>query len=83
MRGRITHGLVTPAYGKTYGTIAEAKQDFMKGKDFLLRAYVDETGPQSCHTYCSIRDFVPNAIVTIAIENSIAIFSPANEKGRE
>lgn len=46
--------ILTPAYGRDYKTIAEAKADFFAGKDFIIH------GPMMRTTYASIRDLPKN-----------------------
>jgi hypothetical protein len=46
--------VLTPAYGRTYLTEAEAVADWKAGKDFTYNRMLQQT-------YCSIRDFAPGA----------------------
>jgi hypothetical protein len=46
-RNTLPKWLLLPAYGRGYDSIAEARADFMDGKDFMIYQ-----GP-----YCSIRDW--------------------------
>ncbi len=50
-------GTVTlvPAYGRDYNSAKEAREDFLKGKDFEVASVVHGSG------YCSVRDFAPGS----------------------
>lgn len=50
---------VSPAYGRDYKSAAQAKTDFLEGKDFKLET-IGLGG-----TYCSVCDFAPGVKVNV------------------
>ena len=57
---KLDGGVVSPAYGRDYRTYQEAKDDLLKGLDFVLNS-IHPTGGR----YCSIRDFESGSIVEV------------------
>jgi hypothetical protein len=50
--------VLVPAYGRDYKSAAEAKADFLAGKDFVYQNF------DGC-TYCSVADFAPGTIASL------------------
>lgn len=55
---------LTPAYGRDYKSLAEAKKDFFAGKDFVIHS------PFAPSTYISIRDLRKDAPTQIKMRYS-------------
>jgi hypothetical protein len=51
---------VVPAYRRDYASAAQAKADFLGGKDFEQRFF-----PLCGGTYCSVKDFAPGVKVCV------------------
>jgi hypothetical protein len=62
MADKITqdYQVVTPAYGRDYKNAADAKKDFLAGKDFLIQSVI-----YGFNVPCDVSNFEPGVKVTV------------------
>ena len=64
--------VITPAYGRDYKNKQAAKDDFLRGKDFVLASFLpNQLSLQG--TYCSSRDFAPGIKVNIRYNKGLSV----------